>query len=185
MSYIAISSIAHATPFWERLNFWEGGAAAAVALGAINQWIIPPIRRLFKEHRNRNIFLDGREEIPNVANAILSASERMTEMDTDIKAHTTTLAQQSRTLKEHGEFFRHIIVMLEGIDKTTSATNERVADNGGDTSSLADVVQRVAKKMKVYDISATAHTSLLTGEEVVTELHALAPLPEAPYQKDT
>ena len=184
MSSIAILLAAHVDPFWERLNFWEGGAAAAVALGGINQWLIPPIRRLLKEHRNRNIFLDGREAVPNVANAILSASERMAEMDADVKAHTATLAQQSKTLREHGASLGHIIMLLEGIDKTTSATNERVAENGGDTSSLADVVQRVAKKMKVYDISATAHTNLSTGEEIVTELHASALDPGAPHQEE-
>ena len=175
-----IIAATHTAQFWTRPSFWEGAAAASVVGGAIAQWGVPPVRKRWRERRNRNLFLDGREAIPNVANAILSASERMNEMDKDIKGHTHTLTEQSETLKEHGDILKQIVGLLEGIATTTKTTNERVAENGGDTSSLADVMQRVARKMKVYDLSATARTDPATGEETVTELHASALNPEVP-----
>jgi uncharacterized coiled-coil protein SlyX len=182
---LLLLTVRHTTPFFEGTHFWEGAAAAAVVGGFLAQWVFPPLKKWWRKRRDRNLFMDGKKAVPNVSDVILSAAERITELDVELKSqhdeidkHTVTLKEQSVTLRSHGNLLVQIVELLGNIDKTTMATNERVADNGGDTSSLADVVQRVAKKMKVYDISATATTNPSTGEEVVTDLHATSHIPE-------
>lgn len=111
-------------------HFWEGTIAAAAAGGFFAQWVWPVLHKGWIRRRNYMVLIEGREEIPGVAPAVPALPDRLGTMESLLSS------------------------VADKVDlalKISANTNLKVTANGGNTDSAPDVLQRMAKKMGVWD----------------------------------
>src|SRR5665213_2883619 len=135
--FLASLALDHSAPFFEGPHFWEGAAAAAVVGGFFFQWVWPIVHKGWIRRRNFMVLIEGRKEIPGVAPAIPALPDILGEFRSDIKIQGTAIAD-----------IREMIALALRI---SANTNLKVTANGGNTDSGPDVMQRVAKKLGVWE----------------------------------
>lgn len=154
--------------FFLKISFWYG---AFIILGVITAFQTIWAKRLkiwWTKRRNLTWFILGRPEAPGVpGSGTPPASERLGNVESEIKSQGIEIRVQSSDIQE----IKNILVDVS--DKVARAlniaanTNLKVTANGGNTDSAPDILQRMAKKMGVWDHEGQPPISVAN----VIELH--------------
>ena len=154
--------------FFLKMSFWYG---AFIILGvgtAVQALWAKRIKAWWLKRRNFTWFIVGRPEAPgSPGSGILPASERLGNVEQDLK-------EQHQDIKNQGSDIIEIKGLLVDVnDKLARAltlaanTNLKVTANGGNTDSAPDTLQRIARKMGVWDHDGQPPISVAN----IVELH--------------
>lgn len=153
MSFFAMLSQRTSDPiFFLRMSFWYG-AFIVLGVGTAAQALwAKRVKIWWTKRRNLSWFILGRIGVPGIPGSdIRPASERLGNVERDLK-------EQHKDIKDQGVDIQEIKGLLVEVNKKlgtalsiSANTNLKVTANGGNTDSAPDVLQRMARKMGVWE----------------------------------
>lgn len=112
--------------------------------------------------------IEGRAEIPGVSPALPPLPDRLGGFEHDLKEARSDIRDQNKAIYEIKE-------MMALALRISANTNLKVTANGGNTDSGPDVMQRVAKKLGVWDHEGAPPLSVANVLDLHDVLAAIHP----------
>jgi hypothetical protein len=168
MSAILPVAAASAPLFFTKLHFWYG-VFVALGIGTAAQTLwAKRLKKWWAKRQNFSWFILGRSEAPGVpGSAVLPASERLGNVETDLKEQHQDILNQGVDIKNIMGLLSDVNTKLGTALSIAANTNLKVTSNGGNTDSAPDVLQRIAKKLNVWDHEGEPPVSVAN----IVELH--------------
>ena len=140
------------TIFFLRMSFWYGAFIVLGVATAIQALWAKRIKAWWIKRRNFTWFIVGRPEVPGVpGSGILPASERLGNVEHDLKEQHQDIKMQRADIQEIKGLLVDVNDKLGKSLSLAANTNLKVTANGGNTDSAPDVLQRMARKMGVWE----------------------------------
>lgn len=167
MSSSLLLAAAKSTPlFFTKMHFWYGVFIALGIFTAIQTLGIPNrIKAWLGSRKNFMLLIAGRAAVPGVTPEVKPLANRLGDVETelleqhqDIKDQGDYIKTQGADIKGQGVDIQEIKGLLTDVNEKLGTalsiaanTNLKVTANGGNTDSAPDVLQRIAKKMGVWE----------------------------------
>ena len=114
-------------------DWWVGAGGATsvgVAAATVGRRVRGKIKATREATKRRNLLIDGRPAIPHISPEIIGMAERLE----NVEKVQTVQGQQLTTMN----------ITLDRLER-------KFDGNGGNTMMLGDVIQRIAKKLDVWE----------------------------------